>query len=278
MEKQSYEFKASNVDAATKKGLESLGLTEDEVDIEVLATGGIFSKALVRITPKQSEEALTEVAEENEISLSEEETEEEPMKEKTEEKEEQEEQVSYEVLKEKLEEGKEFFGGLLVNAGGSGNFESKIRDRELCFYIGEEDAKRFIGYKGETLEAVQVLVSHFINQKNEGPHISVIVDADFYRERRKKTLVAMARRLASQAFKTHKEIALEPMNSYERRIIHTALQNSYEAETRSDGEGAARHVVIVPKNGQMSYGTDSSFRKKGPSRTKSYGYEKRKFF
>lgn len=270
MERQSYEFKASNVDAATKKGLESLGLTEDQVDIEVLASGGIFSKALVRITPKEEFAPI-----ENEIP--EEVTSEEPAETAIKE-EKQEEPVSYEVLKEKLEEGKEFFAGLLENAGGSSNFEAKIRDGELCFYIGEEDAKRFIGYKGETLEAIQVLVSHFINQKNEGPHISVIVDADFYRERRKKTLVAMARRLATQAFKQHKEIALEPMNSYERRIIHTALQNSYEAETRSDGEGSARHVVIVPKNGQMSYGTDSSFRRKGPSRTKSYGYEKRKFF
>lgn len=272
MERQSYEFRASNVEAAKKKGLESLGLTEDQVEIEVLATGGIFSKALVRITPLQAEEVEEEMIEETEEEMI-------PSSEVEEEKEEQpEEKVSFETLKEKLEEGKEFFGGLLVNAGGSGNFESKIRDGELCFYIGEEDAKRFIGYKGETLEAIQVLVSHFINQKNEGPHISVIVDADFYRERRKKTLVAMARRLASQAFRTHREIELEPMNSYERRIIHTALQNSYEAETRSDGEGAARHVVIVPKNGQMSYGADSSFRRKGPSRTKSYGYEKRKFF
>lgn len=273
MERQSYEFKASNVDAAKKKGLESLGLTEEQVDIEVLATGGIFAKAIVRITPKEVEGV--EEAEE-EIIPDEVATEEKP--EAAEKEEEVKEQVSYEVLKEKLEEGKEFFSGLLVAAGGSDKFESKIRDGELCFYIGEEDAKRFIGYKGETLEAIQVLVSHYINQKNDGPHISVIVDADFYRERRKKTLVAMARRLATQAFKQHKEIALEPMNSYERRIIHTALQNSYEAETRSDGEGSARHVVIVPKNGQMSYGTDSSFRKKGPTRTKSYGYEKRKFF
>ncbi len=266
MEKQSYEFKASNVDAAKKKGLESLNLTEDQVDIEVIATGGIFSKAVVRITPKED---LAEVPELSETAEATEETET-AVPEKG--------QVSYETLKEKLEEGRQFFAGLMKAAGASDKFEAKIRDDELCFYIGSEDAKRFIGYKGETLEAIQVLTSHYINQKNEGPHISVIVDADFYRERRKKTLIAMARRLASQAFKTHKEIALEPMNSYERRIIHTALQNSYEAETRSEGEGSERHVIIVPKSGQMSYGTDSSFRRKGPSRTKSYGYEKRKFF
>lgn len=267
---QSYEFKASNVDAAKKKGLESLNLTEDQVDIEVIATGGIFAKAVVRITPKGTVEV--------------EETYEEPIDEPVEKSapiqktEQKEETVKYEVLEEKLIEGKEFFAGLLVAAGASAKFESKIRDNELCFYIGSEDAKKFIGYKGETLEAVQVLVSHFINQKNEGPHIGVIVDADFYRERRKKTLIAMARRLATQAFKTHKEIALEPMNSYERRIIHTTLQNSYEAETRSEGEGSDRHVIIVPKSGQMSYGSDNSFRRRGPARTKSYGYEKRKFF
>lgn len=277
MEQQSYEFKASNVAAAKKKGLEALGLTEEQVEIEVLANGGIFSKAVVRITPKDA--SAEEV---NETEEKAEEIKEEIASKKSSEKasspDAEEEKVSYEVLKQKLEEGKVFFAGLLKTAGGKGGFEAHIRDGELCFYIGAEDAKRFIGYKGETLEAIQVLVSHFINQKNEGPHISVIVDADFYRERRKKSLISMARRLATQAFRTHREIALDPMNSYERRIIHTALQNSYEAETRSDGEGADRHVVIVPKNGQMSYGTDSSFRKKGPSRTKSYGYEKRKFF
>lgn len=278
MEQQSYEFKASNIAAAKKKGLETLGLTEEQAEIEVISNGGIFSKAIVRITPKESSaEEVNETAEKVE------EVKEEIAPKKATAKasvptSDEEEKVSYEVLKQKLEEGKVFFADLLKTAGGKGGFEAHIRDGELCFYIGSEDAKRFIGYKGETLEAIQVLVSHFINQKNEGPHISVIVDADFYRERRKKTLIAMARRLATQAFRTHREIALDPMNSYERRIIHTALQNSYEAETRSDGEGAERHVVIVPKNGQMSYGTDSSFRKKGPSRTKSYGYEKRKFF
>lgn len=271
--KQSYEFKASGVDAAKKKGLESLGLNEEDVEIEVLATGGIFSKAVVRITVDIPEKEETEPETAEEEAPIEEAAPEENVK-PAEEK----EPVSYEVLKEKLSEGQVFLSDVLKAAGGSAEFESRIKEGEICYYIGGEDAKKFIGYKGETLEAIQVLVSHFINRNNENAHIGVLVDADFYRERRKKTLISMARRYAEQAFRTHKEISLEPMNSYERRIIHTALQNSYEAETRSEGEGSARHVIIVPKNGTMGYGTDASFRKKGPSRTKSYGYEKRKFF
>ena len=68
------------------------------------------------------------------------------------------------------------------------------------------------------------------------------------------------------------------MNSYERRIIHSALTGSDDATTRSDGEGKYRHVVIVPKSGTMSYGNASSdFRRKGPQKTKSFGYNKKRF-
>lgn len=298
------EFKASTVELAKKNGLAELGLTEDEANIEVLATGGIFSKAVVRITPKVEAEAEinsqlaepeTEVIAEpevsgNEVSCEEEETEKtleekeisEPESQLNEEEKEkeltpEEKEARFAIMKSMREDGKTFVKQTAVLMGANVNVEGKIREDEVCFYISGEDARMFIGYKGETLEAMQTLVSHYLNKDRED-RIRVIVDADFYRERRKKTLIALAKKLAKQAYNQHREISLEPMNSYERRIIHFALQNSYDATTRSDGEGKYRHVVIVPKSPIMSYGnTSSEFRKKGPTKTKSFGYNKRKF-
>ena len=302
MEK-SFEFKGATVEQAKKKGFAELGLTEDDVTVEVLSQGGLFTKATVKITIKDEEEdelppTYEELARKGEMfknyeayqayaaehgldetATEEDETEDVPVqKEKAfEEKKDREPDELYEVKKEMLEKGKEFIAETTRLMGLNVTVEGKVKRDEVCIYVGGNDAKGLIGRKGETLEAAQSLANAYLNKDRE-EWIRVIVDADFYRERRKKTLIALAKRLAKQAFDQHREIALEPMNSYERRIMHAALANSDEATTRSDGEGRDRHIVIVPKNGVMSYGnTSSQFRKKGPSKTKSYGYNKRKF-
>ena len=289
---KSNEFKASTVELATKNGLEEMGLSAEEAEIEVLARGGIFSKAIVRITPKAKEEAIDDVSAESEDAEAIETAVSEEIAEKTEEdkglteekKAESEEtaetpeerEARFQTMKSFREPGKTFISEVANLMGANITVECKIKEDEVCFYIGGEDARMFIGYKGETLEATQTLLGQYLNSGREN-RIRVIVDADFYRERRKRTLVALAKKLAKQAYNQHKEIALEPMNSYERRIIHSALQNSYDATTRSDGEGKARHVVIVPKSGLMTYGNSSDFKKKGPTKTKSFGYNKKRF-
>lgn len=299
MEK-SYEFKGASVEQAKKRGLAELGVDEEDVTVEVVSKGGIFAKATVKITVKEKEE--TEAEEEelpptyeelarkgemfknyddyktfaSERGIDEEEQEEKKPQRRERVREEEPDEL-YEVKKEMLEKGLVFVETTAKMMGLNVTVEGKVRREEVCIYVAGDDAKGVIGRKGETLEALQSLTSAYLNKDRE-ERIRVIVDADFYRERRKKTLTALAKKLAKQAFDQHKEIALEPMNSYERRILHAALANSNEATTRSDGEGKDRHVVIVPKNGVMSYGnTSSQFRKKGPSKTKSYGYNKRKF-
>lgn len=299
MEK-SYEFKGASVEQAKKRGLAELGVEEEDVTVEVVSKGGIFAKATVKITVKEKEE--TEAEEEelpptyeelarkgemfknyddyktfaSERGIDEEEQEEKKPQRRERVREEEPDEL-YEVKKEMLEKGLVFVETTAKMMGLNVTVEGKVRREEVCIYVAGDDAKGVIGRKGETLEALQSLTSAYLNKDRE-ERIRVIVDADFYRERRKKTLTALAKKLAKQAFDQHKEIALEPMNSYERRILHAALANSNEATTRSDGEGKDRHVVIVPKNGVMSYGnTSSQFRKKGPSKTKSYGYNKRKF-
>ena len=284
-----FEFKGSTVESAIEKGLKKLGITREEAEIEVLNGEGIFTKALVKITPVKNDEEAIETQEEEVVEETEEIA---AAEEKTEEKEEIEEKKNYradndrknrerrprerkEYFAEEKEKGKEYLKVVTSYFSDKVRIDAKSFEDEICFYIGGDDAKEFIGHRGETLDAIQYLLSQYINNDREDNHVRVTVDADFYRERRKRVLTALAKKLALQAYKEKKEIALEPMNSYERRIIHSALQNSDEATTRSDGEGKDRHIVIVPKCEVMTYGNVSAeFRKKGPGRTKSYGGKK----
>ena len=103
-----------------------------------------------------------------------------------------------------------------------------------------------IGYRGETLNALQYLLSMII--KNAGYKTKVFLDVENYKKRREETLASLAERLARKAVKLNKPIELEPMNAYERRIIHTVLGDNEFVETHSEGEEPNRHLIITPKN------------------------------
>lgn len=102
-----------------------------------------------------------------------------------------------------------------------------------------------IGHRGETLDSLQYLVSLVINKDNTGNEYKrVILDTENYRKKREDTLVRLAHRLAANAKNTNRSISLEPMNPYERRIIHSALQDNPYVTTHSEGEEPFRKVVI----------------------------------
>jgi len=109
--------------------------------------------------------------------------------------------------------------------------------------IEGEDMGVLIGKRGQTLDSLQYLVSLVVN-KDSDRYIKVKLDTENYRERRKETLENLARNIAHKVRKTKKSIALEPMNPYERRIIHSALQNDKYVETYSEGEEPYRKVII----------------------------------
>ena len=257
-----FEFKGASVDSAIENGLKKLGLTKEEVEIEVVSEEGIFSKAVVKITPLNVDADVTieETAEESEKHGRR--------------RHGRRERIDY--FTEEKEIGKETLKVIASYFTDKARIDAKSFPDEICFYIGGDDAKLFIGHRGETLDAIQCIISQIINKdRAEGEHVRVTLDADFYRERRKRTLTALAKKTATKSYEERREIHLEPMNSYERRIIHSALQNSTEATTRSEGEGKERHIVIVPTRELMTYGNVSSeFRKKGPGKTKSYGGKK----
>ena len=118
-------------------------------------------------------------------------------------------------------------------------------DDSVSFNIEGEDVGYVIGRRGETLDALQYLTSLVANHVDNS-YFKVTVDTGNYREKREKTLEILGRKLAFKAVKTGKKTSLEPMNPYERRIIHTAVQKVNGASSWSEGENANRHVVIGP--------------------------------
>ncbi len=113
-------------------------------------------------------------------------------------------------------------------------------------YINGDTLGILIGRRGETLDAVQYLTSLKVNRGREG-YTRVTLDTENYRAKREDTLIRLANRMANRALRTGRKVSLEPMNPYERRIIHYALQQTEGVDTHSEGEEPNRHVVITNK-------------------------------
>jgi spoIIIJ-associated protein len=141
---------------------------------------------------------------------------------------------------------KEFLIGLLEKMGIESTVEVKLEDNVVYLDIAGKNMAIIIGKRGQTLDSLQYLVSLYINRKRE-QYMRVVLDTEDYRNRRKKTLEKLAHRMADKAKRMRKDIILEPMNPYERRIIHSALQGNRFVSTKSDGEEPNRRVIIFFK-------------------------------
>ena len=139
-----------------------------------------------------------------------------------------------------------------------------------------------IGKRGQTLDSLQYLISLFVNKKSES-YIRVKLDTENYRARRKDTLENLAKNISFKVKRTRRPFTLEPMNPYERRIIHSALQNDKYVETHSEGEEPYRKVVISLKPGfekeydkkkKYGYGNKSRYRNNGGYKKYNNSYRK----
>ena len=128
------------------------------------------------------------------------------------------------------------------------SMEENKEERTLDIDLAGDDMGVLIGKRGQTLDFLQYLVSLVVN-KGEDDYIRVKVDTENYRQRRKDTLENLAKNIASKVRRTGKPVTLEPMNPYERRVIHSALQNDRYVETHSEGEEPFRKVVVSLKEG-----------------------------
>lgn len=119
----------------------------------------------------------------------------------------------------------------------------KSRDGLVLALSGSGDLGLLIGRRGQTLDALQYLVNIVANRYS-GSHLRIVLDAEDFRERRRKTLEVLSDRLAGHVIRTKKEVVLEPMSSHERKIIHAQLQNHSRVKTLSRGDEPNRRVVI----------------------------------
>lgn len=143
---------------------------------------------------------------------------------------------------------KTFLKDVLTSMGVEATIETVYNklDRSLDIDIKGDDMGVLIGKRGQTLDSLQYLVSLVVN-KGTGEYIRVKVDTENYRARRKATLENLAKNIAFKVKRTRRSVSLEPMNPYERRIIHSALQNDKYVTTHSEGEEPFRKVVVTLK-------------------------------
>lgn len=125
----------------------------------------------------------------------------------------------------------------------------EIREREGYYFVSlyGKEMGILIGRRGDTLDALQYICNLAVNRQLKNK-VKIVIDIEGYRKRREQTLISLARRLSAKVKATGKKVILEPMNSQERRIIHTALQNENEIYTFSEGKEPNRKVVIALRN------------------------------
>ncbi|HHT51180.1 MAG TPA: protein jag [Eubacteriaceae bacterium] len=151
------------------------------------------------------------------------------------------------TLKDNTEEvARNFLNDILNAMNVIAIINTNLEDNVLKIELEGKDMGVLIGRRGETLDAIQYLISLVINKGKE-KYIRVLLDTEDYRARREKTLQRLAERLAKKVVKTRRKVLLEPMNPYERRIIHFHLQEHPRVHTYSEGEEPYRKVVISLK-------------------------------
>ena len=246
------EFTGKTVRDAIEEGLITLSLTEDQVDVVIKEepTKGLFGrlkgKAVVEITPKAQEKKKTE--------------------------------------NPGIEGAKEFLAKVIEYLGYEAELSISNDGENDAIVIEGKDSSSIIGYRGEVLDALQTLASAVANIGNKD-YKKIVVNSESYRERREETLISLAKKLEAKATEMRRDVKLEPMSPFERRIIHTALAESQTVKTISEGNEPNRYVVIVPnekkerktynKNGK-NHNDRKKFDKKSNGKKSGFSEEIRK--
>ena len=238
------EFSANTVDDAITAACQDFFVTSDKLDYEVLEEGssgflGIGAKpALIKARVKEDKEIVKESVKE-------------PVKEVLKEEKKfvkETAKVSNVDAREVEEAAKKFLGEVFDAMEMEVIVDAKYDDAEKALDVDMrgEEIGILIGKRGQTLDSLQYLVSLVVN-RGQADYIRVKLDTENYRQRRKETLENLAKNIAYKVKRTKRPVSLEPMNPYERRIIHSALQNDRYVTTHSEGEEPFRRVVVSLK-------------------------------
>lgn len=199
------EMTGRTIEKAIQNAISELGVTEDKVDVIIIDEG---SRGLLNIIGKR------------------------PAK------------VKVTIKRNYCDEAKKFLKSIFNNMGIKAEIIIKEVKDKIEIQLKGSNMGILIGYRGETLDSLQYLVSLVINKDNNGEYKRVIIDTENYRSKREETLKRLAIRMSQKVKKIRKVIKFEPMNPYERRIIHSVLQNDKNIKTYSEGDEPNRYVVI----------------------------------
>lgn len=153
--------------------------------------------------------------------------------------------VKVTLAKNKVEETQVYLSQMIANMNVEAEIKMDVVGNHVNFELSGDNIAVLIGKRGQTLNALQYLLHLAIN-KDGKQFYTVSLDAEGYRQRRKDTLESLAGKMADKAVRLNKKVALEPMPSFERKIIHSALQSNKNIHTYSDGVEPHRHIVIKP--------------------------------
>lgn len=216
-----YEFTGKTEEEAIENAIKELGLERDEFDVEILEKNkGLFRKGPVRIKVyvEGEEENLKDYENSSE---------------------------SYEISELEMEMV-EFLKTIIEKMGISATLEiNKEEENKIYINVESDMTNILIGRKGVTLDALQLLANVFVSKKKED--LKVVVDIENYRSRREQSLHEMAIKTARAVRKSKTSQLLEPMNPFERRIIHLALSEFNDIETMSEGDGLFKKVRVIYK-------------------------------
>jgi spoIIIJ-associated protein len=153
--------------------------------------------------------------------------------------------VELELIPDPMLEAEQFLRDIAGTMGLQVNIDRKqTREGTHLAVSGSGDLGMLIGRRGQTLDALQYLVNIVANRYSDS-HLRIVLDAEDFRERRRKTLADLSDRLAGRVIRTRKEVVLEPMSPHERKVIHSQLQNHPKVKTFSKGDEPNRRVVIA---------------------------------
>jgi len=277
------ECKGKTVDEAVFSGLLKMDLSIDEVNIEILDEGGgLFKSAKVRLTKKSENDIKEALAFQREEMQKSEERSFSPRERRhrrdsgprrngprhhdrrddsrRENRSMPEEADADFTPQEPANDAEKFLLGLFEKMGIRVRLDSSSEDGMLKVDMSGRGMGMLIGRRGETLDALQYLTSLVVNNGKED-YTKIMLDTEDYRKKREDTLRRLAARLADKVQKSGKRVVLEPMNPYERRILHSTLQDYDKVYTYSEGEDPFRSVVVALKGSDAESGELQSARK-----------------
>ncbi|MGL4760073.1 MAG: RNA-binding cell elongation regulator Jag/EloR [Sarcina sp.] len=155
--------------------------------------------------------------------------------------------ISVTIKKTPLDECELFLQGILSKMGVSAQILVREEVDKVFIDVKGDEVGTIIGYRGETLDSIQYLLNVFINKANKGVYKRVVLDVGEYRVKREETLKRLALKTAYKVKKYGRTMKFEPMNPYERKIIHSTLQNDNKIATRSEGQEPFRRIVVSIK-------------------------------